>query len=244
MVNQQKKNRLLILIIFGMSIVPFLIAFGLNKYPDFLKGRTNHGDLITPPLASERRDFVGYDQFSTENIKELIGHWLILNIIPGNHCNKTCLDALLKTRQLRLMLNKDLPRTRRVVIVTNAVTPEIVNQWWLKEALLWRLNRSEKSNSDLYDSLLLEENKLDDKLITILIGNEKNKHVTTSDLIKVKVNETLLKKIAMLKKGSIPDGMLFLMDPLGNIMMQYEPGFDPYKVKSDLMHLLRISQVG
>ena len=34
------------------------------------------------------------------------------------------------------------------------------------------------------------------------------------------------------------------MDPMGNLMMQYEPGFDPYKVKSDLMHLLRISQIG
>jgi hypothetical protein len=26
--------------------------------------------------------------------------------------------------------------------------------------------------------------------------------------------------------------------------MQYDPGFDPYKVKSDLVHLLRISQIG
>jgi hypothetical protein len=38
--------------------------------------------------------------------------------------------------------------------------------------------------------------------------------------------------------------MLLLIDPLGNIMMQYEPGFDPYKVKNDLMHLLRASQIG
>lgn len=36
----------------------------------------------------------------------------------------------------------------------------------------------------------------------------------------------------------------FLMDPLGNIMMQYESGFDPYKVKSDLHKLLKISQIG
>jgi hypothetical protein len=42
----------------------------------------------------------------------------------------------------------------------------------------------------------------------------------------------------------VPDGMLFLIDPLGNLMMQYEPGFNTYKVKDDLMHLLRISQIG
>jgi hypothetical protein len=27
-------------------------------------------------------------------------------------------------------------------------------------------------------------------------------------------------------------------------MMHYEPGFNTYKVKDDLMHLLRISQIG
>jgi hypothetical protein len=42
----------------------------------------------------------------------------------------------------------------------------------------------------------------------------------------------------------MPEGMLFLIDPLGNLMMQYEAGFNTYKVKDDLMHLLRISQIG
>jgi hypothetical protein len=34
------------------------------------------------------------------------------------------------------------------------------------------------------------------------------------------------------------------MDPLGNLMMKYAPGFDPYKVRNDLSKLLRISQIG
>jgi hypothetical protein len=34
------------------------------------------------------------------------------------------------------------------------------------------------------------------------------------------------------------------MDPLGNLMMQYDPGFDPYDVKKDLKKLLKISQIG
>jgi len=38
--------------------------------------------------------------------------------------------------------------------------------------------------------------------------------------------------------------MLLLIDPQGNVMMRYEPGFDPYKVKNDLLHLLKISQIG
>ena len=63
-------------------------------------------------------------------------------------------------------------------------------------------------------------------------------------VLKLKPSESLLNKLNAIKQGNLTDGMLFLLDPLGNIMLQYESGFDPYKVKSDLMHLLRISQIG
>ena len=96
------------------------------------------------------------------------------------------------------MLNKELTRTRRIVLVLKDVAPETAGKWWEDD----------------------------------------------STLLRVKVNEAVANKITEIRQGNIPDGMLFLMDPLGNLMMQYEPGFDPYNVKSDLMHLLRISQIG
>ncbi len=198
MLNQKNKNHLLILVIFGMSVIPFLIAWGLKENPQLLKGQTNNGQLISPPLTTERSDFGGFDQFSTDNMAELTGHWLLVNVIPNGECNDLCLDAIHKTKQLRLMLNKELTRTRRIVIVLKGVAPETASAWWQ-----------------------------DDRT-----------------LLKVKVKDVVVKKIAALRLGNIPDGMLLLMDPLGNLMMQYEPGFDPYSVKSDLMHLLRISQIG
>jgi hypothetical protein len=39
-------------------------------------------------------------------------------------------------------------------------------------------------------------------------------------------------------------GNLLLMDPLGNVLMQYPAGFDPYGVLKDLKHLLKASQIG
>ena len=141
--NQQKKNRLLILAIFGMTIIPFLIAWVLKENPGLVKGTTNSGQLIIPPVITERSDFTGFDAFSVENMKELAGHWLIVNAISNFGCNDVCLDALLKTKQLRLMLNKELPRTRRVVIVFKEPSAEAASQWWLKDTLLWRLRRSE-----------------------------------------------------------------------------------------------------
>jgi hypothetical protein len=196
--NQQKKNHLLILIILGMSIIPFLIAWGLKQNPGIVKGTTNKGQLITPPVPTERNHLTGFDQFSADNMTELSGHWLIVNVIPNSDCNEKCLEAIYKTRQLQLMMSKDLTRTRRIVIVFKEVAPEIANRWWQEDRFL----------------------------------------------LKVKPNEALVKKMTEIRQGAVPDGMLFLMDPLGNLMMQYEPGFDPYKVKSDLMHLLRISQIG
>ena len=243
--NQKKKNQLLILVIFAMTIIPFLIAWALKENPGLVEGTTNSGQLIIPPVSTERADFTGFDAFSAENMKELAGHWLIVNVIPNTGCNEICLDALLKTKQLRLMLNKELPRTRRVVVVFKEPPAEAASQWWLKDTLLWRLRRTEsKEDNALFLSLLGEKNKIDDALTEKLIGNESREFALSSELIRVKPSAGLAKKMADIRQGTIPDGMLFLIDPLGNLMMQYEPGFNTYKVKDDLMHLLRISQIG
>ncbi|MBM4207527.1 MAG: hypothetical protein FJ190_05730 [Gammaproteobacteria bacterium] len=200
--NRQYRNRFYLLLILALCVIPFISAFWLGGNDDFLnriKGKTtNKGQLITPVITSERSDLVGMDRFSIDNINELTAHWVLLNIVPLTECATVCLDAIYKTKQLRLMLNKDLTRTRRAVVFMQDVNPQTAEQW-LK----------------------------DDKV-----------------LLKVKPSNSFSQKITELRHGAIPDGMLIIMDPLGNLMMQYEPGFDPYKVKKDLTHLLRISQIG
>lgn len=242
---QQKKNRLFIIGIFSMTIVPFLIAWFLQNNPGLVKGSTNIGQLITPPITTEPSDFIGFDSFATANLSELHGHWLLTNIIPGDHCNAVCLEAVIKIKQLRLMLNKEFPRTRRVVLILKDVPEANTSQWWLKDSLLWRLKQTQNPADEAkFNALLHEENSLDEAMVKQLMANDNPEVVLKSDLIKLKPGDKLLKKISSLRSGNIPDGMLLLIDPLGNIMMQYEPGFDPYKVKNDLMHLLRASQIG
>ncbi|MBK8816294.1 MAG: hypothetical protein IPN42_12710 [Methylococcaceae bacterium] len=198
MINRDKRNRLLVLLIFGMTIIPFAVAWLLGGKASFIKGQVNNGQLITPIVTTKRDDFIGIDDFSTQNIGELKGRWVMLNVVPENECGEACLKSVHKTKQLLLMMNKDLIRIRRVVAVLQDSKPETVSQWFS-----------------------------DDKV-----------------LLKIRPSLELSQKLSQIKAGRIPDGMLFLMDPLGNLMMQYDPGFDPYKVKSDLMHLLRISQIG
>lgn len=55
---------------------------------------------------------------------------------------------------------------------------------------------------------------------------------------------SLVQKLNTISQTGGGKDALLLMDPLGNLMLQYKLDFDPYKVKSDLEKLLRISQIG
>lgn len=196
--NQQKKNQRTILIIFGMSVIPFLIAWYLKENPEFLTSRTNNGELIIPPIVTERTDLTGFDNFSKENLKELNGHWVLMNIVPNDDCNDACQEAIYKSKQLLLMMSKDLTRIRRAALLFKDVPEDKAQDWWRDD----------------------------------------------TRLLRAKPNKSLQEKLNAIRQTPIADGMLILMDPFGNVMMYYEPGFDPYKVKSDLKKLLNISQIG
>lgn len=44
--------------------------------------------------------------------------------------------------------------------------------------------------------------------------------------------------------GDYNNGQIFLIDPLGNLMMSYKSGVDMGDIRKDLGHLLRISNIG
>jgi hypothetical protein len=184
--------------IFSMSIIPVMIAWVLFFNPDWLEGRTNIGQLIIPPVPTERNDFLGVDSFSKDNMKELPGHWIMINLVPNRECGANCKEAIYKTKQMRLMLNKELTRTRRLVIFLADFDIDVVRSLWEKDDRLLRVRPSQK----------------------------------------------LLDKLLKIRKGTVPEGMLLIMDPLGNLMMQYDPDFDPYDVLKDLKKLFKVSQVG
>lgn len=198
MTNQQKKNRRLILIIFGMSFVPFIIAWILSNNPKLFQAKTNNGVLIIPPIVTEKSDLQGADQFSQENMKELSGHWVLVSLVQTSDCNKICQEAIFKSKQLHIMMGKDLTRIRRAVMLPDSISAQQIQQWWKDDPRL----------------------------------------------LKVRPNLLLLNKITAAVNDSTAGGLLLLMDPLGNIMMQYASDFDPYAVKSDLKKLLSISQIG
>lgn len=196
--TQHRKNRITILVIFAMSIIPFGIAWYLAKNPEIVSLGTNNGELISPPVTTEPTEFAGYDAFTSEHLKELQGHWILINLLPHGQCAEACKDGLHKTRQLALMMGKDVARIRRAaVFLQNSPQPILTGEW-----------------------------QEDARLLKVL----------PADKLQAKIKQIFL--------PSVEDGALLVMDPLGNLMMKYAAGFDPYKVRNDLSKLLRISQIG
>lgn len=50
--------------------------------------------------------------------------------------------------------------------------------------------------------------------------------------------------IAKLPDGGMQRDHLFLVDPLGNLMMRFPANADPNRIKKDLTHLLKVSRIG
>jgi len=46
------------------------------------------------------------------------------------------------------------------------------------------------------------------------------------------------------KPAALPAGGFYLIDPLGNLVMYFEPGIDPYDMVDDIKHLLKLSRIG
>ncbi len=185
-----------LLMMLALSLGPLILAVYFFQNPENLSGRTNYGHLIQPSVPVERSRLSGFDAFSKQNIGELRGRWVLVHIVTSSGCKRVCMDSLHKTKQVRLMLNKDLMRVRRL-------------------ALIAALDNDAEKSWDGHDYLL--RSKLTEQLI---------------DIARNAVGEP------------IPEGVVFLMDPIGNIMMWYEPGFDPYGMKKDLKKLLYVSRVG
>jgi hypothetical protein len=196
--TQHKKNKITIVVIFALSIIPFGFAWYLAEHPQALSLGKSNGDLITPPITTQVSDYTGYDRFSSENLTEIPGHWILLNVVTQPDCTAVCNDALYKSKQLSLMLGKDISRVRRVAAFYLSSTPVVLSQEWQDDG----------------------------------------------HLLKIILNPSLQEKIQHLLASSAAEGSLVLMDPLGNLMMKYPAGYDPYKVKNDLGKLLRISQIG
>lgn len=106
----------MLLLIASFSLVSFVLAWFYASNPDLVTRRSNYGNLIDPALPLDYSTLIGAADTSDATLNEIKGRWVLLHVLAGSVCEPGCRKSLHATRQLRLMLNKDLPRVRRLLL--------------------------------------------------------------------------------------------------------------------------------
>ncbi len=112
--------------IIALFLLPPVLAWIAWYYLDThgVSATSNAGTLIQParPLAE---DGLHNSQTSeSQDFSELRGHWVYV-IYAGATCAETCREQLYVTRQIRIGVNKDMSRVRRLLVIQQPLAPEL-----------------------------------------------------------------------------------------------------------------------
>ena len=167
----------------AMFILP--IAFGTLFFyanPNYFSESTvNYGELIRPVIATDKNDI------EIDGDASLEGIWTMVYV--SSRCDDACEKAVEDMTTIRTLMNADMRRIQRMIIIKDNSTP------------------------------------------------------TSNDVSLIKVRATSKKLTESLKKYS--ENAIYLIDPIGNIMLYYEPqNIDIRLVIKDLKRLFKYSRIG
>lgn len=110
------RGRWTLLGIFMLFFIPVMLAWLLNiETPAWLpSARTNHGDLIQPPLSFPLADLRTVDARPLPT-QFLQGKWSLVSI-QRTSCLADCDRTVYRSRQVRYALGKDMDRIQRVLV--------------------------------------------------------------------------------------------------------------------------------
>jgi len=167
----------------AMFILP--IAFGTLFFyasPNYFSESTvNYGELVRPVIATDDTDI------EIEGSASLEGIWTMVYV--SSHCDEACEKAVADMETVRTLMNADMRRIQRMIIIEDNSTP------------------------------------------------------TSDDKTLIKARVTSEKLTQSLKKYT--ENAIYLVDPIGNIMLYYEPqNIDIRLVIKDLKRLFKYSRIG
>ena len=146
----------------------------------FTGSTVNYGEFVNPIITTEEQDVV----FANNTKNSLQGIWTLA--YRTNECQKSCQKTLEDLKTIRILMNEDMRRVQRLLLVNTPV-------------------------------------KLEDS--NVLVASPSN---------------ILLQKLAQ-----FPTNTIFLIDPLGNIMLHYHPqDLNIKRVVKDLERLFKYSRIG
>ena len=167
----------------AMFILP--IAFGTLFFyanPNYFSESTvNYGELVRPVIATDESDI------EIDGEASLQGIWTMVYV--SSRCDDACEKAVTDMKTIRTLMNADMRRIQRMIIIKDNSTPK---------------------NSD-------------------------------KSLIKARVTSQKLTQ----NLKNYTENAIYLIDPIGNIMLYYEPqNIDIRLVIKDLKRLFKYSRIG
>jgi len=167
----------------AMFILP--IAFGTLFFyanPNYFSESTvNYGELVRPVIATDAADI------EIDSASSLQGIWTMVYV--SSRCDNVCEKAVADMKTIRTLMNADMRRIQRMIIIEDNSTP------------------------------------------------------TSDDKALIKARITSEKLTQSLKKYT--ENAIYLIDPIGNIMLYYEPqNIDIRLVIKDLKRLFKYSRIG
>jgi cytochrome oxidase Cu insertion factor (SCO1/SenC/PrrC family) len=197
--SKPKSSRRAFLWAFLAFFAPLLLAFVLYYGVGWHPGRTsNKGDLVSPVISLPDVALTKPDGSSLDT-QWLQRKWTLVYVGEGV-CDQSCRDALLITRNIRLLLGKDSLRVQRAFLFAGTCC----DQGYMS---------SEQP-----------------------------------DLILARIDDAVAQPILRLFPHDAGDpvhaGRIYIIDPLGNLMMSYKQGADAGDLHSDLKKLLSLSHIG
>lgn len=126
--QRTRMGRFKMLAVWAVCAAPVLASY-FTYYVIRPQGRTNYGELITPPQALPSASALPLTDLQGRLVlpAALKGQWLLLTLADAA-CNAACEQHLYLQRQLRETLGKDKDKVDRVWLVTDqqAVRPELL----------------------------------------------------------------------------------------------------------------------
>jgi hypothetical protein len=190
-------------------------------------GRVNSGELVTPPRPLPSLALPRLSSGDT-NPNFLKGKWTFLYVASGP-CTDACLKRLYDTRQVRIALDRDMNRVQRVLIAD----VDCCDAKFLQD-----------QHPDL---ITVRADAAAAPLLAMLPGREASTRLepgaVSGEAGRAGVNADT-RMGASGASGASGGSRVYLIDPLGNLMMSYAPSAKSKGMLEDMKRLLRLSSIG
>lgn len=226
------RNLRTIALLAGLFLLPIVIAFatyyGTGWRP---AGHVNHGHLFSParPLPAIALTRVAFEEAPAggKSRPALRGEWSLVYAGDGR-CDPACREALIVMRETRLALGHDMSRLERVFLVTgNCCARSFLAR---EHPGLVVLDASGPPAEPLLRELTTGEGRLPGMAEAHKIGgNDFGRPQGRPD---------------GRRPGMAEAHTLYVVDPLGNLVMSYDSRADLRGLLEDLQKLLRLSHIG